>query len=112
MEVIAAVGPAGDYLTEDHTLAHMRSLWQPRYFDRRTWEDWEASGRATPPDRAHERVRSILDSHEPLPLADGVAAELDRIVDAFSARAGGALTAAGVRRATAGDASSTTSRQA
>jgi len=33
-------------------------------------------------------VRSILASHEPLPLPDGVPAELDRIVAAFEARAG------------------------
>jgi trimethylamine--corrinoid protein Co-methyltransferase len=88
VEVIAAVGPAGDYLTEDHTLAHLRGLWQPRYFDRGTWEDWEASGRPTPSDRAHERVRALLDGHVPLPLPGGIATELDAIVDAFSARAG------------------------
>jgi trimethylamine--corrinoid protein Co-methyltransferase len=88
VEVIAAVGPAGDYLTEDHTLANMRRLWQPRYFDRRTWEDWEASGRTAPADRAHERVRALLESHVPLALADGVASDLDRIVDAYGARAG------------------------
>jgi trimethylamine--corrinoid protein Co-methyltransferase len=88
VEVIATVGPAGDFLTEHHTLAHMRQLWQPRYFDRRTWEDWEAAGRPTPPDRAHDRVRAILESHVVMPLPEGVPGELDRIVDAFDARVG------------------------
>ena len=88
VEVIATVGPAGDFLTEDHTLARMRQLWQPRYFDRRTWEDWEAAGRPTPPDRAHDRVRAILESHVVMPLPEGVPGELDRIVEAFDARAG------------------------
>ncbi len=88
VDVIGSVGPAGDYLTEDHTLANMRGLWQPRLFDRRTWDDWEAAGRPGPQERARERVRSILASHEPLPLPDAVPAELDRIVAAFEARAG------------------------
>ena len=85
---IATVGPPGDFLTEVHTLARMRQLWQPRYFDRRTWEDWEAAGRPTPPDRAHDRVRAILESHVVMPLPEGVPGELDRIVEAFDARAG------------------------
>jgi trimethylamine--corrinoid protein Co-methyltransferase len=88
VEAIAAVGPAGDYLTEDHTIAHMRRLWQPRTFDRRTWEEWDAAGRPSAAERAREQVRAILASHVPLPLPDGTAAELDRIVGAFEARAG------------------------
>ncbi|MCU0483011.1 MAG: trimethylamine methyltransferase family protein, partial [Chloroflexi bacterium] len=80
VEVIGAVGPAGNFLAEDHTIATMRRLWQPRMFDRGTWEDWEAAGRATPRDRARDRARALLAAHEPTPLPAGVAAELDRIV--------------------------------
>ena len=60
VEVIDEVGPAGNFLAEDHTLAHMRELWQPRLFDRGTWEEWEAQGRQAPRDRARERARSLL----------------------------------------------------
>jgi len=88
VEAIAEVGPAGNFLAEDHTLAHMRGLWQPRLFDRGTWEDWEAGGRPTPRDRARVRARSLLATHEPPPLPDGVGDELDRIVDAFAREAG------------------------
>jgi trimethylamine--corrinoid protein Co-methyltransferase len=66
----------------------MRELWQPRLFDRATWEDWEARGRPAPRDPARERARSLLASHVPPPLADGVGEELDRIVAAFSREAG------------------------
>ena len=79
-EVIEAVGPAGNYLAEDHTIATMRRLWQPRMFDRGTWEDWEAAGRPTARDRARERARALLAAHEPEALPGAVAAELDRIV--------------------------------
>ena len=88
VEAIAAVGPAGDYLMEDHTLAHMRRLWQPRFFDRRTWEEWEGAGRPEPADRARDRVRALLEAHRPMALPDGVPAELDRIVAAYESRAG------------------------
>jgi len=88
VEVIHEVGPAGNFLAEDHTLAHMRGLWQPGLFDRGTWEEWEAHGRPGPRDRARERARSLLDRHVPPPLPDGVGEELDRIVAAFSREAG------------------------
>jgi trimethylamine--corrinoid protein Co-methyltransferase len=88
VDVIGEVGPGGNFLAEDHTVAHMRELWQPRLFDRGTWEDWEAAGRPSPRDRARERARSLLAAHVPLPLDDGLADELDAIVAAFSREAG------------------------
>jgi trimethylamine--corrinoid protein Co-methyltransferase len=88
VDVIAEVGPGGNFLAEDHTIEHMRDLWQPRLFDRGTWEDWEAAGRPTPRDRARERARSLLASHVPPPLADGLEDELDRIVAAYAREAG------------------------
>ncbi len=88
VDVIAAVGPGGNFLAEDHTVTHFRSLWQPRYFDRGTWEDWEAAGRPDPRTRARERAASLLASHVPAPLPDGLAGELARIVAAYSREAG------------------------
>ncbi len=88
LEVIDEVGPGGNFLAEDHTIEHMRGLWQPRLFDRGTWEDWEAGGRVTSADRARERARTLLASHEPLPLPEGLGAELDRIVVAYAREAG------------------------
>lgn len=88
VDVIGAVGPGGNFLAEDHTVAHMRELWQPRLFDRGTWEAWEAAGRPSPRDRARERARELLASHVPLQLEDGLAAELDAILAAFTREAG------------------------
>lgn len=88
VDVIDAVGPGGNFLAEDHTVDHMRSLWQPRLFDRGTWEAWEAAGRPSPRDRARERARGILASHVPLALEEGLAAELDAILTAFAREAG------------------------
>ncbi len=88
VDVIGDVGPGGNFLAEDHTVAHMRALWQPRLFDRGTWEAWEAGGRQGPRDRARERARSLLASHVPPPLPTGMEGELDAIVAAFSREAG------------------------
>ena len=85
---IGEVGPGGNFLAEDHTLAHMRQLWRPRLFDRGTWEDWEAAGRPEPRARARDRVRALLASHEVPPLPEGMPAELDRIVATFAVEAG------------------------
>jgi len=79
--VIEAVGPAGHFLDQDHTLVHMRERWRGRLFGAETWEAWEEAGRPEPKDRARERAREIVASHEPLALPDDVAAELQAIVD-------------------------------
>ncbi len=88
VEAIAEVGPGGNFLAEDHTVANMRRLWQPRFFDRGTWEEWEAVGRPDVRAKARERVAAILGDHVPASLADGLPAELDRIVETFSREAG------------------------
>ncbi len=88
VEVVGRVGPGGHFLAEEHTVAHMRALWQPRIFDRTAWEEWETVGRPSPRDRARERARSLLASHAPLPLEEGLAAGLGGIVAACSREAG------------------------
>ena len=81
IDVIEDVGPGGHFLAADHTLRHMRGLWQPRFFGRDSWEDWEAAGRPEPKHRARERAVKILEEHTPTPLSDAVEEELRRIID-------------------------------
>jgi len=80
IDVIGEVGPFGDFLSHDHTMAHMREQSQPGLIDRRVREDWEASGSTTLHDRALEKARQILATHVPDPLPDGVADELKAII--------------------------------
>ncbi|OGN80671.1 MAG: hypothetical protein A2X23_07360 [Chloroflexi bacterium GWC2_73_18] len=91
--VIEAVGPGGHFLAQRHTLAHMRELWMPRSFDRRSWEEWEADGRPEPADRARERVRAILAEHRPAPLEPGLEPELDAVIAAYEHQMGGVVHA-------------------
>jgi trimethylamine--corrinoid protein Co-methyltransferase len=80
IDVIDEVGPFGDFLSHDHTMAHMRETSQPALIDRRVRDEWQEAGATTLHQRALEKARRILDAHVPDPLPDGVAAELKAIV--------------------------------
>lgn len=80
IDVIGEVGPFGDFLSHDHTMAHMREQSQPTLIDRRVREEWTAAGSTTLHDRALAMARQILETHVPDPLPDGVAAELAAII--------------------------------
>jgi trimethylamine--corrinoid protein Co-methyltransferase len=82
LDLIAGVGPGGEYLTSEHTLRHFRDNWFPRLISRDPYERWEQKGRKNLGDRANESVRRILQDHEPRPLEGRIAEELRRIVRA------------------------------
>ena len=80
LDVIGEVGPFGDFLSHDHTMAHMREQSQPAVIDRRVREDWTTNGSLTIQDRALAKARKILETHQPDPLPEGVAEELAGII--------------------------------
>jgi trimethylamine--corrinoid protein Co-methyltransferase len=87
LETIEAVGPGGHFLGTPHTLANLRSFWRETVMDRSSWEAWEEAGRPDAARAATERARALLAEHEPEPLPEDVAAELERIVDAYERQA-------------------------
>jgi trimethylamine--corrinoid protein Co-methyltransferase len=65
-EVIEKVGPGGNFLAEDHTARHLRSeFYFPTLSDRESREDWVAAGAKTARERAREKARQILQTHQP-----------------------------------------------
>lgn len=90
LEVIEAVGPGGHYLAQPHTLRHMREQWQPRFFGRDAWEDWESAGRPQPPGRARERAIAILAEHRPTPLQDGAEDAILGVIETYERHTEGA----------------------
>jgi trimethylamine--corrinoid protein Co-methyltransferase len=80
LDVIHAVGPGGDYLTDRHTLRHFRELWQPELMSRQRMDDWLKAGSLRYGDRLREKTIEILDTHEPEPLADGVKDQINYIL--------------------------------
>ena len=69
LDVIEEIGPGGDYLTHDQTLARFREeIWMPELIDRQDYNSWKASGSTTLKERANAKVRAIIDTHKPQPL--------------------------------------------
>jgi trimethylamine--corrinoid protein Co-methyltransferase len=81
VDVIREIGIGKDFLSHDATFKHMRSQSQPKLIDRRTREDWEASGSTDIHQRASEKARHILETHKPDPLPDDVLATIRSIVE-------------------------------
>lgn len=86
--VFDQVGPKGDFLTQDHTLKHMRSMSQAVLFDRNSHEVWmrKSEGKDLV-ERAYEEARQILSTHQPaqLPRSVGEELELDAIIQSYEA---------------------------
>ena len=81
LDVIRNVGPGGNFLSQKHTLKHMREIFIPQFMDRRPYNVWEEKhddGR----DWALEKARKILSTHQPEPLDPAITNELMQIIAA------------------------------
>jgi trimethylamine--corrinoid protein Co-methyltransferase len=81
MEAIHRVGPGGNYLTDEHTMAHFRELWQPTLFDRQRADDWHAGGSKRLGDRVRDKTMAIMENHQPEPLPGSVHEEIQYILN-------------------------------
>ncbi len=79
VDVISKVGPGGGYLSQMHTLRHVREVYRPMLWDADPYDAWVAKGRKDPMDTAREKVASILKEHEPAPLDGATRRGFDRI---------------------------------
>jgi trimethylamine--corrinoid protein Co-methyltransferase len=81
-DVIHAVGPAGNFLAEEHTVRHFREeLWLPGpVWTRQPYDPWFSEGATSFADRLRDRVTSILNAHQRHPLDESLSREIDRIV--------------------------------
>ena len=84
LDTIRRVGIGGNYLTEQHTVRHMReTYWPATLFNQKSWDAWMEEGGKDVYARAHERVGQILAEHyppEPL-LGRPIIAELDALIE-------------------------------
>ena len=85
-DVIKDVGPRGSFLSTPHTARHFRSeQFLPDLLVREKHDIWKAAGGRRMEERAADRALQILAAHEPQPLPEKVAAELQAICAAASA---------------------------
>ena len=70
-ELIAKVGPGGQFLTEKHTFKHFKNeLWMPKLNTRKAYEEWERQGSKDMAERIQEKLDHILAHHQAPQLPD------------------------------------------
>ena len=80
LDVIKEMGHGGSLISHKHTVQHFRKeIWQPRLMERRTWAQWEKDGRKDIEQKAREKAREIIASHQTERLDPEIEAEIDRI---------------------------------
>ena len=82
LDVIREVGPGGHYLSQKHTLEHMKDLWITTLMDRRPYSEW-IKKKDNARDWARDKAKDILRKHKPEPLDAKVESELKRIIQSF-----------------------------
>jgi trimethylamine---corrinoid protein Co-methyltransferase len=82
LDTIAAVGPGGNFLTQKHTLKHMRDVFLPQFMDRRPYSEWETK-KDDARDWALDKARKALEAHRPEPLDEKVSAEMTKIISSL-----------------------------
>jgi trimethylamine--corrinoid protein Co-methyltransferase len=81
VDLIHEIGPSGEFLSHDTTLAKMKSLSQTHIFDRNNREDWENKGKPQSYAKALSRAVDILENHKPEPLPESAAGQISAIVE-------------------------------
>ena len=84
LDLIHEVGPAGEFLTRQHTFDHMRQMSTSSLFDRRNREKWaEVSDGKDLTTRAYEEANYILKTHKSLELPNGADREMKDIIKEY-----------------------------
>jgi trimethylamine--corrinoid protein Co-methyltransferase len=85
-DVIKEVGPAGEFITHEHTLQGFNKMSKTTLMDRRSRDQWEASGSPDIVEKAYEKSLDILKNAKPEPRPEHVQKELDEIYAEYEQR--------------------------
>jgi trimethylamine---corrinoid protein Co-methyltransferase len=81
LDVMAELGPSGNYLDHKHTLRHYREPFYSKLADKRQYDIWAEDGSTTMEARAGSQVDEILASHQPPHLPIDVYQAVHKIVE-------------------------------
>ena len=81
LDIINRVGPGGHFLTEKHTMDHVRQIWHPELFDRDSFASWEKDGSQTLETKLNQKLKWIIENHQTEPLALEVKKEVEAVID-------------------------------
>ena len=79
MDVIRDVGPAGEFITHEHTYNNFKKLSSPELMNRANRENWEAERSPDIAELAFEKSLDIIQNYKPEPRSEKVQKELDSI---------------------------------
>ncbi len=86
VEVIKAVGAAGDFVGQRHTRRHCRSdQWRPTILNRATRRNWEAGGSPDLREAARQKALHILATHSVPALPAELIATAERLTGEYGA---------------------------
>jgi trimethylamine--corrinoid protein Co-methyltransferase len=80
LDAIHEVGVAGHFLNHETTFRHMRSQSKPELIDRSIRQEWSAGGSSDMYERACDKAKFILETHQPDPLPEEVQNHLAEII--------------------------------
>ena len=81
LDVIEKVGVGKDYLTQRHTLEHVKTgHFMPTMMERQSFDAWISGGKKSMLARARQKVSSILTEHEVPPLESDIQMQLTHII--------------------------------
>jgi trimethylamine--corrinoid protein Co-methyltransferase len=81
-DVVAKVGPGGNFMTERHTVKRCRSeFWQPEVWSRAALQSWQDARCPDVVEGARQRWQRLLAKHEDPPLDEVVARQLEGYVE-------------------------------
>ncbi len=86
-DLLAEVGPGGEFITQEHTFKNMRQLSQTELIDRRARKAWQEDGGSDIVERAYAKAHDILENYEVDPLPQAMQSELKSILAEADAEA-------------------------
>jgi trimethylamine--corrinoid protein Co-methyltransferase len=87
LDLIDDVGPSGEYISSDETARRCREeITTLKLMDRDPWVIWQENDAMTMYNRIKQRLQYILDQHQPLPAPEGIASQIDAVLQEAEAR--------------------------
>ena len=81
VDVIKAVGPGNQFLTQRHTFEHFKNeTWTPSLINRQRYDHWVNDGKLTLGEAVKIKTKEIIENHEPEKLPADVQAKIGEIV--------------------------------
>ena len=83
LDVIEKVGPAGNFLSEKHSIRFLKKEgWYPRFLNKKSYQTWKAEGSKTINQGLEEEAHKIIEEEVSPLLSDDEVKELDKVIAA------------------------------